>query len=129
MKLIFNLILIFTMLAIMPGCGNNNSSSESVNSGLVNVSSSDRTIQSYIPESQKALQNRSSLTFNDMVRSSRLLLTSYGSLKAIEMSDGYHEIVKYRSFPIGDGWYFIEWEYMDGRRTNGWESYVKGAID
>ncbi len=117
------------MLAIMPGCGNNNSSSESVNSGLVNVSSSDRTIQSYIPESQKALQNRSSLTFNDMVRSSRLLLTSYGSLKAIEMSDGYHEIVKYRSFPIGDGWYFIECEYLDGGRTNGWECYVKEAIN
>ncbi len=46
-----------------------------------------------------------------MVKSSRLLLTSYGGLKAIELSDGYHEIVRYRSFPIGDGWYFIECEY------------------
>ncbi len=99
------------MLAILPGCGNNNKSSESVSTGLVNVSSSDRTIQSYIPEPKKALLNRSSLTFNDMVKSSRLLLTSYGGLKAIELSDGYHEIVRYRSFPIGDGWYFIECEY------------------
>ena len=129
MKCILNLILFMTIMAVMPSCGNNINSSESTGTGLVEVRSSDRTIPSYIPESSKAFLNRGSLTFEDMEISSRLLLSSNGSLKGIEMSNGYHEIVSYRCFPIGGNCYFIECEYLDDGQTNGWECYVKEQIN
>ena len=129
MKCILNLILLVMILAVMPSCGNNRNSSESTETDLVEVRSSDRTIQSYIPEPSKAFINRGSLTFDDMVTSSRLLLSSNGSLKGIEMSDGYHEIVSYRCFPMGGNFYFVECEYLDDGQTNGWECYVKEQIN
>lgn len=125
LNIILNIILLISVAWILPCCGNNGGSSDTTGTDLVDVSSSDRTIQSYIPEPQKALLNRGSLTFDDMVTSNRLLINSTGWLKGIEMSDGYHEITSYRCFPIGSGWYFVECKYLNDDRTYDWECYIR----
>lgn len=128
MKHLFRLFFLVFALSTMISCGNGNSSSESYESEIVEVGDNDRSIQSYIPNPQKALLNRSSLTFEDMIPSCRLLLTPGGELKGISSSDGYQKVTSYTCISIGDGWYFVECQYKDNSRTNDWECYIREKI-
>lgn len=128
MKYLFKAFFFLFAITTVISCGNSNTSSESVESDLVEAGDYDRSVQSYIPDPQKAFLNRSSLTLDDMKPSSRLLLTPGGVLKGLETSAGYQKVVSYRCSSIGAGWYFVECKYRDGSSIFDWECYTREKI-
>lgn len=128
MRRLFKLFFLVFALTTTISCGNGNNSSDSYESDIVEVGDNDRSIQSYVPDPQKAFLNRSSLTFEDMIPSTRLLLTPGGILKGVSTTEGYQKVTSYHCTSIGSGWYFVECQYKDNNHTYDWECYIKEKI-
>lgn len=128
MKYLFKVFFFLLAITIFIGCGKSSNSSETADSDLVEVGDYDRSVQSYIPDPQKALLSPSSLTLDDMKTSSRLLLTPGGVLKGLETSYGYQKVISYSCSSIGSGWFFVKCKYKDGSTIYDWECYTKEKI-
>ena len=104
----FHLLICLLLLATLSSCNFNNSNkNEWKDPEIVTVHDYDRSIQYYLPFNVQAVATGRPLTTNDLQASGRLLLTPGGVVKAMEFSDGYKKVYKFRCEPIGNGWWQI----------------------
>ena len=106
----FNLFLVICSLlsATLCSCNfKNRNQNEWKDPEILAVQDYDRSIQYYLPFNVQAVATGRPLTTNDLQVSGRLLLTPGGVVKAMEFSDGYKKVYKFRCEPIGNGWWQI----------------------
>ena len=104
----FHLLICLLLSATLSSCNFNNSNkNEWKDPEIVSVQDYDRSIQYYLPFNVQAVATGRPLTTNDLQVSGRLLLTPGGVVKAMEFSDGYKKVYKFRCEPIGNGWWQI----------------------
>ena len=102
----FNLYPIICLLlsVTLLSCNfNNGNKNEWKDPEIVTVQDYDRSIQYYLPFNLQAVATGRSFTTDDLQASGRLLLTPGGVVKAMEFSDGYKKVYKFRCEPIGNG--------------------------
>ena len=103
-----HLLICLLLSATLSSCNFNNSNkNEWKDPEIVTVQDYDRSIQYYLPFNVQAVATGRPLTTNDLQVSGRLLLTPGGVVKAMEFSDGYKKVYKFRCEPIGNGWWQI----------------------
>jgi len=104
----FHLLICYLLSATLSSCNFNNSNkNEWKDPEIVTVQDYDRSIQYYLPFNVQAVATGRPLTTNDLQASGRLLLTHGGVVKAMEFSDGYKKVYKFRCEPIDNGWWQI----------------------
>lgn len=90
----------------------------------VDISSTDRTIKTYLAINPEKFARGEDYTTDDLTPSGELLLTQNGTFKAFTDSGGWHRIISYSRKQIAPGWskvyveYFI-WPYFgEGSNPN-----------
>ena len=106
----FNLFLVICLLlsATLCSCNfKNRNQNEWKDPEIVAVQDYDRSIQYYLPFNLEAVATGKPFTTDDLQASGRLLLTPGGIVKAMEFSDGYKKVYRFRCELVGNGWWQI----------------------